>query len=366
MIGSSQHEVAKWLAEILVPVLKLYSSHCVKDSFTFANFIQNCNLEPANSFLCSFDISSLFTNVPLDETIEICANALYRGHLDCPPFPEDTFRELMLIATRGVEFSFNNQMYKQLDGVAMGSPLGPALANIFVGFHESRLFDNTAKPGVYFRYVDDSFVIFGSELDCDHFQEKLNLLHPALKFTIEKEQNNSLHFLDVLVEKEGTGFLTSIYRKPTFNGQYIRWNSFSPKTRKISLIKTLVHRALMICSKTKLGPELDKIKQLLIDNGYPTDVLLSCINQKLASFAAGKPIGPEKCPVYLKLPWIGNVSSKFENQISKAITSCYYAVKPVWFTTLGLCYHLQKKIAFLPLKKVVLFMNFCADVKLGT
>ena len=39
----------------------------------------------------------------------------------------------------------------------------------------------------YFRYVDDSFVIFGSELDCDHFQEKLNLLHPALKFTVEKE-----------------------------------------------------------------------------------------------------------------------------------------------------------------------------------
>ena len=145
----------------------------------------------------------------------------------------------------------------------MGSPLGLAVANIFVGFHESGLFDNTAKPGVYFRYVDDSFVIFGSELDCDHLQKKLNLLHPTLKFTIEKGQNNSLHFLDVLVEKMGTGFLTSIYRKPTLTGQYIRWNSFSPKTRKISLIKTLFHRALMICSKTKLGPELDRIKQLL-------------------------------------------------------------------------------------------------------
>ena len=62
----------------------------------------------------------------------------------------------------------------------------------------------------------------------------------------------------------------------------------------------------MICSKTKLGPELDKIKQLLIENGYSADVLLSYINQKLATFAAEKPIGPEKCPVYLKLPWIGN------------------------------------------------------------
>ena len=84
----------------------------------------------------------------------------------------------------------------------------------------------------------------------------------------------------------------------------------------------------MICSKTKLGPELDKIKQLLIENGYPADVPLSCINLKLANFAAEKPIGPEKCPLFLKLPWIGNVSSKFENQVSKAITSCYYAVKP--------------------------------------
>ena len=105
------------------------------------------------------------------------------------------------MAARGVEFIFNNQIFKQLDGVEMGSPLGPALANSFVGFQESRLFGSTVKPGVYFRFVDDTFAIFASELDFDHFQEKLNLLHPALKFTVEKEQNNSLNFLDVLVEK---------------------------------------------------------------------------------------------------------------------------------------------------------------------
>ena len=84
----------------------------------------------------------------------------------------------------------------------------------------------------------------------------------------------------------------------------------------------------MICSKTKLGSELDRVKQLLIENGYPDDVLISCIKQKLANFAAEKPCGPEKCPFYLKVPWIGNVSSRFENQINKAITSCFYAVKP--------------------------------------
>ena len=65
----------------------------------------------------------------------------------------------------------------------------------------------------------------------------------------------------------------------------------------------------MICSKTKLGSELDRVKQLPIENGYPDDVLITSIKQNLANFAAEKPCGPEKCPVYLKLPWISNVSS---------------------------------------------------------
>ena len=68
------------------------------------------------------------------------------------------------------------------------SHLGPSLANILVGFHESRLFDNTIKLGVYFRYVDHTFVISGSELNYDRFHQNLDFLHPALTFTAEKEE----------------------------------------------------------------------------------------------------------------------------------------------------------------------------------
>ena len=121
MIGSAQHELAKWLSEVLDPVLQKYSKHCINNSFTFAKFMQNLNIENETSFMCSFDISSLFTNVPLSETIKICADALYRSELNSPPFPEEVFIELMETATRSVEFSFNNEMYQQKDGVAMGS-----------------------------------------------------------------------------------------------------------------------------------------------------------------------------------------------------------------------------------------------------
>ena len=97
--------------------------------------------------------------------------------------------------------------------------------------------------------------------------------------------------------------------------------------------------------------------------GYPDDVLLSCIKQKLAP---ERPCGPEKYPFYLKLPWIGNVSSRFENQINKAITSCFYAVKPRMVYNTKIMLPSAKRIAFLQIKKVVYFKNFSADVKLGT
>ena len=76
MTGLSHHELGKWLASLLQSVLERFSSHSISDSFTFAKTMQNIDIDP-NVFMCSFDVSSLFTNVPLDETIKICSEALY-------------------------------------------------------------------------------------------------------------------------------------------------------------------------------------------------------------------------------------------------------------------------------------------------
>ena len=100
------------------------------------------------------------------------------------------FVELMKSATSSVKFSFNNTMYKQTDGVAMGSPLSPALANIFVEYYEEKLFSETQKLPMYFRYVDDTFAIFDYKGEADKFLTKFNCLHHPSNSLLKKRKTN--------------------------------------------------------------------------------------------------------------------------------------------------------------------------------
>ena len=228
----------------------------------------------------------------------------------CTALAISSLVELKQTATSSVEFRFNHIMHRQIDGVAIGSPLGPSLANIFVGYHEALLFKRVNKPLMHYRYVDDTFAVFNDEDKCNEFFSHLNSLHSSLRFTFEKECNRTLLFLDVLVEKNDHEFVTSIYRKLTFTGQYIRWNSFCPMKRKTNLISTLVHTALVICSKSTLQNELSHIRSILINNVYPEAVINAVITKKINQFHRPMQLGPKKCPVYLHLPWLDNVSMR--------------------------------------------------------
>ena len=99
--------------------------------------------------------------------------------------------------------------------------------------------------------------------------------------------------MDVLVTKSNNKFITSVYQKPTFTGQYIHWNSFGPKQRKTNLIDILTHRALKICSKSTLKHELDNIRSILVQNGYPEFLIDSRISKKLLRFQRSTKEGPK-------------------------------------------------------------------------
>ena len=84
----------------------------------------------------------LFTNIPLGETIDICTNTLFENMEKVEGLSKIEFKELLSLATKESYFIFNGQLYKQVDGVAMGSPLGPTLANAFLVHFEKNCLQN--------------------------------------------------------------------------------------------------------------------------------------------------------------------------------------------------------------------------------
>ena len=157
---------------------------------------------------------------------------------------------------------------------------------------------------------------------------ELNKAYQSIKFTKESETSNQLSFLDVLIVKKDRKFTTKVYRKPTFNNNYLNFQSFCSKRRKIGLIKTLYSRAQKICSPEYLSDEINNIKSILKLNGYPEMLVNRVIKSQSTNSNIVKPYGPDKCPILLKLPYIGVESKLIEKKIVDITSKTYHAVNP--------------------------------------
>ena len=175
-------------------------------------------------------------------------------------------------------------MYKQIEGLGMGLPLGPTFANIFMSFNEQQwLADcpNSFKPVLYRRYVDDTFLLFILLYCSAHsslFLNYVNSKHPNIKFTMETESSNSLSFLDVKVSRNNNKFTTSVYRKPTFSGLGTSFFNFFSFMFKLNAIKSLVFRSYSICSDYfLLQCEFQFLNNYFVSNGFPSGLVHSVI-----------------------------------------------------------------------------------------
>ena len=186
-------------------------------------------------------------------------------------------------------------MFRQVDGVAMGSPLGPILADIFMAKLENGKFKEfISQFEVYLRYMDDTFIICDPSIDINTIITNFNSAHDVIQFTHEVEQNNPLSFLDALLIRREDGCLgRQVYRKPTWMGQYTPFYGFVPLRFKRNLIRCLYLRAKRICTIDAISVELEFLRQTLLLNGYPEGFLFNCmkeISPRTVNYTANKKI----------------------------------------------------------------------------
>ena len=362
-IGTATYHLAKHLAKLLSPLSQ--SEYTVKST---RDFTEKLKVEkvPTGYKMVSFDVKSLFTNVPLERTIEILLKRVYDDNEIYTSITRKEMKDMLILCTKNVHFTFNGEVYVQIDGVAMGSPLGPVLAGIFMVELERKLVPTlVAHVKSWKRYVDDTiaYVKIGST---EYVISVLNSFHEKIQFTYEMENDHKLSFLDVLLIRNGESIETTVFRKSTNNDIYLNWNSFAPNTWKKGTLKTLVQRAYTVCSTDQyLQNELDHLKNVFhMKNGYPKWVINQVLDQVKAEQQEnalpnehidsqenqGQPVINEIKSHLLVIPYGGSkgeyLIKSMKRELKRLLPTNVDPRIAYTGTKLGFCFHIKDKTKF--------------------
>ena len=314
-IGSTHYGVGKFLTRLLNPLTQ--NEYVLQDSFQAAERIRSEVTEELfeeGYVLVSLDVKSLFTNVPLQKTLDVILKRVYTEKKIQTNLTKRTLKKLVLDTCTKTAFLANGKIFEQVDGVSMGASMGPVLANIIMTELEKEVVDRLVQQGklkFYSRYVDDTLMMLKPE-DVDAVLDEFNRYHPSLQFTVDRFENEVPHFLDLEIHRTGI----AIYRKDTHTAQYTNFESFTRWAHKTAWIRSLVHRAKKLCAPSKLKDEMAKIRTFAAYNGFPRWVVKKIIrsleptNARRTEEASSQsesdtePEEPEEV-VYLSLPYIG-------------------------------------------------------------
>ena len=255
--GSVTYGVAKELAKILKPLVGK-SPHHINSTQDFVEQARHFKLE-AGECLSSYDVSALFTSVPIDPALNVIKDLLVKDNTlkERKVMEVDDIILLLEFCLKNTYFSFQGQFYEQVEGAAMGSPVSPTVANLYMEYLEQKNLSTAPHPPKFWgRYVDDTFVIH-NEANKQSFLQHINSVDPAIRFTVEhNKEDGSIPFLDTIVKPEVDGSLSiTVYRKPTHTDQYLQWDSHhhlsSLVSSKPSPIGLPLCAAILSCSKRR-------------------------------------------------------------------------------------------------------------------
>eukprot|EP00111_Clytia_hemisphaerica_P015622 TCONS_00046106-protein len=340
MPGSAYHKIAKKVSDWLTVVPECNINTSSKE---ISDSLKDITLDEGE-VLVSFDIVSLYTNVPVLEAIDVSTNLLYSGRFKKPPVDQETFKELLTICSQDVLMLTSDGYYRQIDGLAMGSPPAPLLANAWLSQYDDQI---RGDAKIYNRYMDDIL----REIKKENIQSKLveiNGIKNELKFTLEEEKECSIPFLDMKITRSNCCLTSTWYNKPTNTGLMMNYYALSPMRYKRSNVIGLVHRIYRSCStRENFLTSLQRARVLLIKNQYPKSFFEPLIQKTIRKIdhpeekeSEDEVDRVEKMKVYVE--YRGKISEKFSNALRKCNAPCI-----IVFTTRKL------RSCLLPLKPTI-------------
>ncbi|XP_070401572.1 uncharacterized protein [Nothobranchius furzeri] len=326
-IKSVTYNIAKHLATILAPLVG-NTPHHIKNSTDFTDKVQKLTLDPDETMV-SFDVVSLFTCIPTTEVVETVRKQLQEDSTleDRTNFTPDQICTLLDLCLTTTYFKYNEGFYRQKHDCAMGSPVSPIVANLYMEEVERKVLGSFKgrSPSHWYRYVDDTWVKIKTQ-EVESFTTHINAVDKNIKFTRENIKDNCLPFLDCAVHFEENGNLNiEVYRKPTHTDQYLLFDSHHSLEHKLGVIKTLHHRAEHVPSKPEgKKKERTHIKESLKTCGYPNWAFIkSAKMHRKEDQTPAREDKKDRCN-NLVIPYVAGVSEKLRRVFSKHNIPVYF------------------------------------------
>ena len=202
MLPSPDDLSIKVVAELLKPLAR--NQFTISNTLAFSELLKN--IENSDNYEdVSHDVESLFTSIPIEETIGYIIRKIYTKKVIEPMCKKSVFKKLLIKLTKECTFSVNNQLIKQIDGCPMGGPISVVFADIYMCKMEDDVVA-PIKPIFYKRYVDDTYIRRKKNTK-DELFEKLNTYHDNIKFMIEE---NPTKFLDTEIVRHNSAIITKV------------------------------------------------------------------------------------------------------------------------------------------------------------
>ena len=325
-IGSITYKTSKHLAVILNSV-KGKNGYSVKNSEDLVNKIKSLEVPPPFK-LVSYDVSALFTSIPVDYALTVIRKKLDNDHewKQHTELSLEQIMELLELCLNTTYFVYDGVMYRQVFGAPMGAPISPGVADLTMeDFEEEAMLSapDHLRPKLWLRYVDDTITKLHAGF-VDDFTAYLNSRNPHIQFTVEPEEDGKLPFLDTCVHLNEDGSLrTTVYRKKTHTDQYLNWESNHHLEHKRSVVRTLLRRAdTLVSTPEEKKAEKEHVKRALAANGYKKWVLSLPKKNREKNTEPSTTQGSRKYPV--ALPYIKGLSEQLQRVFKSHGVNVYH------------------------------------------
>ena len=294
--------ISSYLDSLMRPIVENLPTF-IKDTNHALKIFENFRFPSDTKFLFTMDVKSLYTVIPNDEGLRALKHFFDRRS-DLAPSTSTLLRLAELVLNLNC-FSFGDQFYQQVNGVAMGTKMGPNYANLFVGFIEEQIFSQYSGPipELFKRFIDDCIGATSLErAQLESFIDFVNNFHPALEFTWEIS-TESVSFLDILASIQDNQIQTSAYYKPTDSHNYLLYSSSHPQHTLNSIPFSQFLRLRRLCSDDRdFESKCEEMRSFFVHRGYPQS-LISAALAKVSNISRASALTPKTATSSNRVPF---------------------------------------------------------------